>query len=351
MTIRLLLFCCLCIAAQMLDAQPPVREELSPAFKQYLTDNNLWEVWERNRNRFDCLRQKEQTPLTLKFNKADSTAISNALPLGRPLPYEAEISPQAIVWGLQERAKTYLKNYKKDSTFLTRNRLNVLQIFERFPLELRHRRKIIVVDITASMSPYAEQVLLWQHIHLQKEGYTHFIFFNDGDDQIEDYKKIGATGGIYRAQGSIDSSVSIVTQMQRGMRAGSGGDIPENDLEALLVAQTLWDSTSQEIILIADAKSPVRDLELILQLKARVRVILCGVESIRNDKILPDYMLIAYLTGGSLHALKEDVWDLSPYIKRQVVYIGGKPYLVDNKTITPMTKSDVENHLNYKKWD
>ena len=94
------------------------------------------------------------------------------------------------------------------------------------------------------------------------------------------------------------------------MSRGDGGDSPENDVEAILTGLKYLKG-HDEVILIADNDSDVRDLSLIRTLDVPVRIILCGK---RRKEIHDDYLTLAYQTGGSLHTLKKDIKDLSPLI-------------------------------------
>lgn len=42
-------------------------------------------------------------------------------------------------------------------------------------------KRIIVTDVTASMSPYFEEILLWHSLNLMKATDNKYVFFNDGD--------------------------------------------------------------------------------------------------------------------------------------------------------------------------
>jgi hypothetical protein len=57
--------------------------------------------------------------------------------------------------------------------------------------------KLLVVDVTSSMTPYAEQVKLWYRRHNQLQNQTQFVLFNDGNDKQNSLKTIENTGGIY----------------------------------------------------------------------------------------------------------------------------------------------------------
>ena len=109
------------------------------------------------------------------------------------------------------------------------------------------------------------------------------------------------------------------------MNSGYGGDSPENDMEALLKAQKKL-GTGSEIILIADNYSEVRDMALISKLTAPVHIILCGYEGAINE----DYLEIAYKTGGSIHTIEQDIFDLLQKVKNGKFTFQGREYSFSN---------------------
>ncbi|MCB0569145.1 MAG: hypothetical protein KDC66_05255 [Phaeodactylibacter sp.] len=182
--------------------------------------------------------------------------------------------------------------------------------------------KVVVTDLTGSMYPYMDQILLWHALALVPGEQNRYIFFNDGDMQAEADKKLGAAGGIYLTEKmNMDN---LLATMKTTMDAGWGGDSPENDLEALLEGVRMM-SEMDELILIADNYSDVRDIELLSQLKAPVRIVLAGAEYGVNE----DYLEIAYRTGGSIHTLTEDISELSRLADGETITIGGYHYRVD----------------------
>lgn len=182
---------------------------------------------------------------------------------------------------------------------------SVYQVIERNADEWE--KVLVVADWTGSMYPYGMQLMVWLKQHAEsRPNFQHFVFFNDGDQKSLGEKVIGYTGGIYASPSAgFDDVLNTMLKTQAG---GLGGDSPENDVEAMLVAQS-YCQDCQEIVLIAEAESQVRDMLLLRQLvdrcKARgqrVRVILCGPGNINED-----YIAIAAATGGSLHTAQEDV--------------------------------------------
>jgi hypothetical protein len=179
------------------------------------------------------------------------------------------------------------------------NDSTVFKVMKRHP---EWDSMLVVMDWTGSMYKFGAQFILWHKaIALSDpDRVRHFVFFNDGNGKKTWQKKIGRTGGVYRTK-STDLD-EIVATMERVMNKGNGGDSPENDLEALLTSvQNL--KAFKEVILIADNKSEVRDIELIKYLDRPVRVIVCDL---RSRKINPAYIKIARESGGSLHTRLND---------------------------------------------
>ena len=97
------------------------------------------------------------------------------------------------------------------------------------------KQKVIVNDLTGSMYPYMDEVLVWHKLNLQLKEKKSYFFFNDGDQTPDHAKQIGKTGGIYHTASTNDQTVAAT--MLETMRGGGGGDGPENDVEALIKAQ------------------------------------------------------------------------------------------------------------------
>jgi hypothetical protein len=161
---------------------------------------------------------------------------------------------------------------------------------------------LVVMDWTGSMYQFGAQVVIW-HKHHQLGDLSrvrHFVFFNDGNNKPDWQKKPGRTGGVYRAK-SADLE-ELVSTMEYVMKKGNGGDNPENDLEALLTSLQYLEGF-QEVILIADNKSAVRDMSLLSKIDRPVRVIACDVQ---NGQVHPHYLQLAKATGGSIHTREKD---------------------------------------------
>lgn len=206
--------------------------------------------------------------------------------------------------------------------------------FEKAGYELnsalyRHKElwanKVIVSDVTGSMSPYLDQILLWHALAIVPGENNRYLFFNDGDDKSSAEKKIGETGGIYACE---DREMEKIMQvMKRSMDAGWGGESVENDIEALIEGTRMM-GEGDELILLADNYSNVRDLELLAQLNVPVRVVLAGVDYGVNE----EYLHLAYMTGGSIHTLEEDIFHLTRLNDGEIITVGDYRYRVNAGT-------------------
>lgn len=151
----------------------------------------------------------------------------------------------------------------------------------------------VVMDVTGSMGPYIVQVLLWLRYHPEIMKQRRFLFFNDGDNMPDQLKKIGSTGGLYPLEGATFDSIKAT--MSAAMGNGQGGDVPENNIEALFEAQKRWPETDT-FLMIADNEAPIKDLVLLKNIKRPVNVMLCGATLSTN----PNLFYLAKETGGKL---------------------------------------------------
>ena len=211
----------------------------------------------------------------------------------------------------------------------------ILAILERF--KESWKGKVVVTDITQSMNPYLEEVLIWHLLNLKQGEHTKYLFFNDGDRKMASAKKVGTTGGIYDCEGAWEELQLVINTMHLAIERGLGGGAPpENDLEAVLKGIEKKKDV-EEVILIADSYSPVRDMDLLAQIDIPIRIILCGAEEKNNfyQALKPDineeYLTIAHRTKGSIHTLRQDILNLSEKKEGEIVEIGTHRYILRNK--------------------
>lgn len=176
----------------------------------------------------------------------------------------------------------------------------VTQVLKRHP---HWQGATAVIDFTGSMYGYAKQLLLFALDNLEKGYIRNFVFFNDGDNKDSQQKIIGKTGGIYTLK--AEKAADILDLVKKVSAAGDGGDLAENDIEALLKAYSTF-GEPEDLILIADNYSCIRDWKLLeLLTGCRVHVILCGVD--RMGYVRPMYLNLAHISQGSLHLEEEDI--------------------------------------------
>lgn len=185
------------------------------------------------------------------------------------------------------------------------------------------KNTLFVCDVTGSMSPYTSQLLLWYKLNLTKGLVKQFFFFNDGNGCNDFKKRIGYTGGIYHA--SANDINLVAGALYEAMSNGDGGDIPENDIEAILEAIRMYPEVSN-VVLIADNFATPRDLELVSKIKIPVKVILCGTYAGLNTK----YMDMVKENKGSLHTIDDDILNLMNLNNGEEISIDGVTYKLKN---------------------
>jgi len=181
---------------------------------------------------------------------------------------------------------------------------------------------LAVIDVTYSMDSCARTVVEWMTYAHASTSIKMYVFFNDGDNMKDENKTIGATGGIYYTNSSNFSEVQRV--MNGAKSRGSGGDGPENDIEALLSGVSLC-PTCQNIVHIADNAATPRDLVLLPKLKNKhIKVIPCRVSI--SSYINPALVNIAMQTNGSLHTIGHDILNLSMIRMNDTINIDSYTY-------------------------
>ncbi len=183
------------------------------------------------------------------------------------------------------------------------------------------KQGLIVMDVTASMSPYVAQLMSWFYQHCKDNKMRHFTFFNDGDSNPDG--AVGKTGGVYHIK--ADNFNAIKDGVQDVMQRGGGGNAPENDIEALIKGIKACPECG-DVVLIADNWAPIRDKSIsaaLSLLKKPIHIILCGVDWGINT----EYLELARDTGGSVHLIDSDITDLSALKDGGTITIRGVDYL------------------------
>ena len=225
---------------------------------------------------------------------------------------EETVFPKKAVSGASKGAATINITRIPDTT--------VLHILDRTKWE----RTTIVVDVTGSMYKYTAQLLLWAKTNPIGRSARNFVFFNDGDNKSDRDKQIGNTGGIYYK--TCQGYAEMEALMKSTMLKGGGGDCPENNIEALITAEKMFPTTGFQVM-IADNWAPIKDKAFWNLLSKPVRIVLCGATEF-NVNI--DYLNLARKTGGSVHLMESDLYNLSGLKEGEVLKVGKNRFLVKN---------------------
>lgn len=181
------------------------------------------------------------------------------------------------------------------------------------------KHTLIAADVTGSMYPYIGQLLLWYGMNMEKFDVQDFVFFNDGDDRPDLTKKVGKVGGVYPIK--ADNILILKHTMEEAISKGNGGDMQENDLEGILGGLKEFRHIDK-VILVADRKSPIRDIVLLKKIKVPVYVLLCGAPDFTHIH----YLNLAQKTGGSVYSLGEEWIDLKDIEEGQRLQIAHLTY-------------------------
>ena len=148
---------------------------------------------------------------------------------------------------------------------------------------------VLVLDVTGSMVPSLAAVLKWIHQDKNKKKIRGVVLFNDGDGLQNEKKEMGEAGGIY----FVDRIEDLQRKLIEAIQGGNGGDLPENDLEAVIAAKSHFGSGN--FLLVADNIAPPRDILLLHKIDFPLSLLLCnGVEP------KPHYLDLLNHSGGVL---------------------------------------------------
>lgn len=185
------------------------------------------------------------------------------------------------------------------------------------------KHTMIVEDLTGSMYPYLAQTIMWRRITMASTNLSKFIFFNDGDNKSDFAKVIGEIGGIYTIES--DSIIDVEHVAKQCMRGGSGGDGPENNLEALIFANNLHSDCHP--LMIADNNAPIKDISLINKITKPVDIILCGVV---DGRIQADYLTLSRKVGGTIYTMDDELKDISRLKEGETIIFGGQKFMISS---------------------
>lgn len=204
-------------------------------------------------------------------------------------------------------------------------------VFEVLNRHKEWKDVIIVSDVTGSMVKHNMMVMAWikNEYKSHPENIQGIVFFNDGDKTPDKMKKAGKTGGIYS---SPSKDIREVFKLAlTAMENGNGGDIRENNVEAILAGKKQFPN-AKEIVMIADNPASPRDLEFVNSIGKPVHIILCG--GMRNVNC--DYLNLARATKGSIHMESGDYKDLHLVEEGESIEIGGSYFVMNSGRFIPV---------------
>jgi hypothetical protein len=191
--------------------------------------------------------------------------------------------------------------------------------------QFRWNNTVLVCDVTGSMAPYNVQVMDFLKANFTKKdtSFRAVVFFNDGDGKKDKVKKNGSVGGVYvKHPTSFDQAFESLIEV---MNLGNGGDLPENNIEALLAAEKAC-PTCSATVMIADNYANPRDMELATELTKPVWIIVCGTSPILNER----YLNLARMTKGKVYFNNREIKDLHLFEDGATVQVGKETFVLKN---------------------
>ena len=266
---------------------------------------------------------------------------------------EIQTEPDHILSEATPEERTYFEGQVGQFLKSYSNSEPVIQkVFDRHP---EWKSILVVNDWTGSMYGFGAQVLEWHLKNFERSEIISLTLFNDGDDKPDHEKNPGQTGGIYFEP--ADNVPQLVDLFNYVILKGSGGDAPENNIEAILKAIEQFPKFS-EIVMIADNNSCVRDIALADRIGVPVRVVLCGYDPKRG--VNPHYIYLAKTTGGGIYTIEEDLENIDVDLKeggeigdfrdkRFKLNKNGCSYIHESETILSMKVYTLDEGLKDKK--
>lgn len=181
---------------------------------------------------------------------------------------------------------------------------------------------VIVCDMTSSMFPYTTQVFDWMMENVDNNSIKGIIFFTDCDSLGNETR--GRLPGKMFMVKKKDELLLWDTMFAAINNTENNKDKDENNIEALLFAQKNFPEVN-DIVMIADNSSHVKDMKNLSKLKKKTHIILCGETYEKNLAFQSDYVQIAKKTDGSIHTLEDDI-NTPDNIKEMTVIRVGRIY-------------------------
>ncbi len=194
------------------------------------------------------------------------------------------------------------------------------------------KNMLVITDCSGSMIPYGSEVVIWHLLKHDKKNISQFVFFNDGDPNQN--KIIGKAGAVYLYQTKQSDKVIKAVRYFTDKGLPFNNDNPENDVEAIIKG-TQMAKKYDDIVLIADNWSGIRDISIANQIKSPVRIVLCGVE---NGNIHQDYINLAYITKGSIHTIEQDIDQFMKDEEGKIIAIDNIKFKIEDEKLVQLSK-------------
>lgn len=178
---------------------------------------------------------------------------------------------------------------------------------------------VIVCDITSSMFVYTTQLFDWMSENKENTTIKGIVFFTDCDS-LGNQKKGRMPAKMFSVRDKNEDMLWN-TMFSAINNSENNKDKPENNLEAALYAINNFKDID-EVVMIADNSSPVKDIDLLSKVKKPIHLILCGETYNRKLAFQEDYLKIAKKTKGSIHTLEDDIQDVTKIKNKTIIRVG-----------------------------
>jgi hypothetical protein len=231
-----------------------------------------------------------------------------------------------VEWGYDSLGTD--KKYYNTFYILTRVAPGIATAFahlkDRSLFDLFRRNKItdntlLVTDMTGSMYPYYAQLLVWHALKMSQGKKMNHVFFNDGNKKPTNKKTIGNTGGVYFNKSN--DLLEVYRSMSRCMKGGYGGDLPENNFEAVQKGLKRFPN-SENVIMLCDNWATPRDTSLLKSIEKPITFVMCGAEMGVNT----EYVDLACQNGGEIVTIENSTKGLKAIKEGGVIKVGEKKY-------------------------
>lgn len=286
-----------------------------------VNDTSMQNQLNRKRlNNFVALAPRYLSRPAVKWNLVSQTACKNEAE-ARELLHGFVITVNFDSWAAYAQGNiNYIKEVLKGDFENAATDSIMFKVMRRNP---DWDKMLVVQDVTASMFPYTAEILLWHKLNWELDKIRHYVFFNDGNMKPDAKKQVGHAGGVYHAEGTTLKHVMQVCF--KTMKKGHGGDIQENNVEALVRGIANCEDY-EEVIMIADNQANPRDMEWTFKVSKPVRVLVCGA----YQGVNPVYLDLARETGGSVHTVEEDITQLMELQEGETLLLSGVSYVIRN---------------------